>query len=44
MKTRYGYRTEDFLKIINIVDTDGAFIQDAVVEADVEKLHIIPIE
>lgn len=38
VKTRYGYRTEDFLKIIHIVDTDGAFIQDAVVEADVEKI------
>lgn len=26
IKTRYGYRTEDFLKIIHIADTDGAFV------------------
>lgn len=38
VKARYGYRTEDFLKIIHIADTDGAFIQDTIVEADVKNI------
>lgn len=36
---RYGYTWHDFLKIIHIVDTDGAFIQDRIQEAPVEKIQ-----
>ena len=38
-KQKYGYNTSDFMKIIHIVDTDGAFCDDAIVEADVEKVR-----
>lgn len=40
IKNRYRYRTEDFLKIIHITDTDGVFIPDENVrEADVRGIR-----
>lgn len=39
VKQKYGYKIEDFLKIIHIVDMDGAFCNDAIVEKDVEGVH-----
>ena len=39
VKKKYGYDTEDFLKIIHIVDTDGAFCKDVIVEADIEDVQ-----
>lgn len=36
VKQRYGYKTDDFLRIIHIADTDGAFCKDVIVEADIE--------
>lgn len=39
VKSRYGYKSEDFLHIIHLVDTDGVFIEDkAVVEAEVNGI------
>ena len=35
VKQRYGYSVEDFMRIIHIADTDGAFIKDKVIYADV---------
>lgn len=34
VKQKYGYRMEDFLKIIHIVDMDGAFCNDVIVKKD----------
>lgn len=40
IKSRYRYRTEDFLRIIHITDTDGVFIPDENVrEADVRGIQ-----
>lgn len=37
---RYGFRRSDILKVIHLIDTDGAFIPDThVIAGDVEKLH-----
>lgn len=36
---RYGFRKSDILKVVHLIDTDGAFITDEhVVEGDVKKL------
>ena len=32
--TRYGYKMDDFIRIIHIVDTDGAFTKDCIVKGD----------
>ena len=37
IRNKYGYRWEDFVKVIHIVDTDGAFTRDCVVESNVNK-------
>lgn len=42
IKTRYRYKTSDFLRIIHICDTDGAFASDAIVEADVGSIRYYP--
>lgn len=42
VKQKYGYRPSDFLKIIHIVDTDGAFSKDVIVEADTEEVRYFP--
>ena len=39
IKTKYGYRWDDFIKVIHIVDTDGAFTKDCVMSADVERIQ-----
>ena len=39
VKQKYGYKIEDFLKIIRIVDMDGAFCNDAIMEKDVEGIR-----
>lgn len=39
VKQKYGYKREDFLKIIHIVDMDGAFCNDVIVEKDVEGVQ-----
>ncbi|MCD8371137.1 MAG: hypothetical protein LUC94_12615 [Clostridiales bacterium] len=38
IKFKYGYKQKDFQQIIHIVDTDGVFTKDKVVEADVEDV------
>lgn len=38
VKQKYGYVGEDFLEIIHIVDTDGAFCKDAVRHAQVNSV------
>lgn len=35
IKMKYGYRWEDFIKVLHIADTDGTFTKDCVIEADV---------
>ena len=39
VKQKYGYKREDFLKIIHIVDMDGAFCNDAIVEKNIEGVR-----
>ena len=39
VKQRYGYSVEDFMRIIHIADTDGAFIKDKVIYADVNSVQ-----
>lgn len=39
LKQKYGYKETDFLKIIQIADTDGAFCKDIIIGADVEGVH-----
>lgn len=35
IKSKYGYHWDDFIKVIHIADTDGAFTKDCVNEADI---------
>lgn len=39
IQRRYGYRWEDFLRIIHITDTDGTFTKDCTREAEVEDIQ-----
>lgn len=39
IRSRYGYRWEDFIRIIHIADTDGAFTKGCVVEAEVDGIR-----
>ena len=39
VKQRYRYNVEDFLQIIHIADTDGAFTKENVVYADVNHVQ-----
>lgn len=39
IKQKYGYEWEDFVKIIHIADTDGAFTENCIQEANVEKIQ-----
>lgn len=39
IKTKYGYRWEDFIRVIHIVDTDGVFAKDCVMKADIEGIR-----
>ncbi|MCD7862145.1 MAG: hypothetical protein LUG61_01210 [Lachnospiraceae bacterium] len=37
VKSKYGYKSDDFQQIIHLVDTDGVFTEaSAVVQADVD--------
>lgn len=36
---KYGYTTDDFLRIIHIADTDGVFTQNSIVEKDVSGVQ-----
>jgi len=38
IKSKYGYHWEDFLKIIHIADTDGAFTKDCIEEVECEGI------
>lgn len=39
IKAKYGYKDEDFIKIIHIADTDGAFTTNCIVESDVKEIQ-----
>lgn len=39
IKRKYAYKTEDFLQIIHLTDTDGAFTRGKVICADVENVQ-----
>lgn len=39
IKSKYGYKDEDFIKIIHIADMDGAFVNGCIFEADVEGVQ-----
>lgn len=39
IKRKYGYHNEDFIRIIHIADTDGAFTKNCIVEANVDAVQ-----
>lgn len=39
IRTKYGYRWDDFVKVIHIADTDGAFTKNSVNESEVEGIQ-----
>ncbi len=39
VKSKYGYRWEDFVRIIHIADTDGTFTKDCIQETEVEDIR-----
>lgn len=39
IRTKYGYRWDDFIKIIHIADTDGVFTKDCIVQAEVDSIQ-----
>ena len=39
IKSKYGYKWGDFVKIIHIADTDGAFTKNCIKEAEVENIQ-----
>lgn len=39
MRSKYGYHWDDFIRIIHIADTDGAFTRGCVLEADVDSIQ-----
>ena len=38
IRTKYGYRWDDFVKVIHIADTDGVFTKNSVNESEVEGI------
>lgn len=38
IRSKYGYKWEDFLRVIHIADTDGVFTKGCVVEAETERI------
>lgn len=38
IKSRYGYRWNDFINIIHIADTDGTFSKDCLVETEINSI------
>ena len=39
IRTKYGYRWDDFIKVIHIADTDGVFTKGCVMEAEVAEIR-----
>lgn len=39
IRSRYGYNWRDFVRIIHIADTDGAFAQNCIKETEVENIQ-----
>ena len=39
IRSRYGYNWRDFVRIIHIADTDGAFAQNCIKETEVENIR-----
>ncbi len=39
VREKYGYHWDDFVKIIHIADTDGAFTKDCVLKSDAKGVH-----
>lgn len=39
IKRKYGYKQDDFIKIIHIADTDGAFTKNCIEEAEVKNIQ-----
>ena len=39
IRKKYGYHWDDFIRIIHITDTDGAFTKDCIVEAEVDSVQ-----
>ena len=39
IRIKYGYRWSDFIKIIHISDTDGAFTKDCIKKSDVASIQ-----
>lgn len=39
VREKYGYRWDDFIQIIHIADTDGAFTKDCIVKAEVDAIQ-----
>ena len=44
IKSKYGYKWGDFVKIIHIADTDGAFTQNCIEEAEVENIQYYELQ
>jgi len=38
IRSKYGYKWGDFIRVIHIADTDGTFTKDCVVEADTKEI------
>lgn len=39
IRTKYGYRWDDFIKVIHIADTDGVFTKNSVTESEAEGIQ-----
>ena len=39
IRNKYGYRSNDFVSIIHITDTDGAFTKDCIQQSDVKNIQ-----
>ena len=39
VREKYGYHWDDFIQIIHIADTDGAFTKDCIVKAEVDSIQ-----
>lgn len=38
IRSKYGYKWDDFIKVIHIADTDGTFTKDCVIETDTNDI------
>jgi cupin superfamily acireductone dioxygenase involved in methionine salvage len=39
LRSKYGYQWKDFVRVIHLVDTDGAFTKECIQEADVDNIQ-----